>query len=451
MPAASCPSCAARLTLPDDLAPGEAIRCPSCQTVFRPGQDDVPMAEEVPVAPVGAYQAPAAPVPRPQRARTESVLLEDDDFPEHSQPRRRGGHRRSRAWLWAGLSAGVLLLIGGVVFAVLMLTSGGGLSDELRYAPDRSRIVVSVDVRGVVNSAAFTKIRDTFRDLLGDGRGGGKDLETEIEQLTRLNLKEIQRVTVLGTWEGRGDDVTIVIKTRNAKNFKLPERGGNFPGAPKPAAPQTIGKYTLHSADRRTGYCIADDQTVVVGPVATMARVLERNGKAELSPGLERLLHKVNFSRSAAGAVDLRDLAEGRAFRNIDPELQQLLGRLDGAIVHISVGSDLRYDATLFGRDGGKVLASGQATLDVDLLLTVIRGSVLSRNRFDRFEKKKWDPKNEKKWDGKGDFDKGFKKEIFDEKRFEGPPTEKKAEVRDRGRPQAAATRPVNLKIIRLA
>src|SRR5262245_25823930 len=159
MPIASCPSCATRLTVPDNLAPDKAIRCPKCQTVFRPAE------EPLPAAAVGAYQEPA-----PPRPRAEPVLLEDEDFRDRDQPPRPSGprRRRSRAWLWISLSAACVLLVAGVVFAVFFWKRGSGFSDELKYAPDGTRLVVSFDAQAIRNSSAGAKLYKAVKDTISN-------------------------------------------------------------------------------------------------------------------------------------------------------------------------------------------------------------------------------------------------------------------------------------------
>src|SRR5262245_7482448 len=116
MPLAACPSCATRLSVPDQLGPAQAIRCPKCQTVFQP--NEAPARAPQPVE--EAYQPPRPPLPPsdaptagdigdiPRASPPAPIMLSDTDFSspgvsgrrgDGPAPRRRRG--RGRVLLWA--------------------------------------------------------------------------------------------------------------------------------------------------------------------------------------------------------------------------------------------------------------------------------------------------------------------------------------------------------------
>src|SRR5262245_43568181 len=121
MPFATCPSCATRLTVPEVLAPGQAIRCPKCKEVFQPGAASATSEPIGPPPDPGAYQAPLPPMPAADLvpATSGAMLLSDRDFPDDWQ-RGRGRRRRGKGLLIGSIIGGVALLLAAVVGAWLI-------------------------------------------------------------------------------------------------------------------------------------------------------------------------------------------------------------------------------------------------------------------------------------------------------------------------------------------
>src|SRR5262249_30025583 len=206
MPLATCPSCATRLTVPDTLAAGQAIRCPKCKEVFQPEAASAPVG---PPPDPGAYQAPAH-LPQAAEtvpARSGAVVLGDRDFPDDWQ-RSRGRRRGGKGLLIGGILGGVALL--AVAGTVLWLLLGGrsGLSDELKDAPADTRFVMSFDVRAILRSSAAQQFKksEAYRELNKIAqREGGMEAEKFLEEMIGLKLEDLQRVTIMGTWEEDAD------------------------------------------------------------------------------------------------------------------------------------------------------------------------------------------------------------------------------------------------------
>lgn len=438
MSLAACPSCATRLTVPENLAPDQAIRCPKCKEVFQPSA----AMDEPPVS-ATAYQAPEH-LPQPAEtapAPSGAVLLSDRDFPQEWQ-RGRSRRRRGKGLLIGGIIGGVALLLIAGVAAWLIFGGRSGLTDELRYAPDQTRFVVSLDVRAALRSNAMQQIKKSdvyrrFNDLCRDE--SGVDVERFVEEGTGLRLQDIERVTVMGTWEEARDredfDVpyTVVLKTRAATGFRLREptrRGGGFRNVDIRNEP--AGKYTMHVVDRHFAYCVADDRTVVMGPTRTLHSVLRREGQPNFSDSMQALVRKADFSQTAAGMVDLRNIREpdwrrGHGLRLLEDELP-FLKNFDGATFQIRAGSDLRGEATLFARDG-RVLASYKVTTDVQMLADMFMTTVFGIREPGDFDR----PRRGKRWEKEGfpspmptpavpDFDKGFRPSVPPSFELKSPP-----------------------------
>src|SRR4051812_35121250 len=106
----TCPDCGKKLRLKAEIAPGKRIKCPGCETMFAPDEDEEP--EE----------------PEPKRPVKATVAREPDDEDERERrPARRKRPRRIAAGkgknlpLLVGLIfLGCVLLLGGLVAAFLL-------------------------------------------------------------------------------------------------------------------------------------------------------------------------------------------------------------------------------------------------------------------------------------------------------------------------------------------
>jgi hypothetical protein len=269
-----------------------------------------------------------------------------------------------------GAGAGGVLLLGLLIFILVRAFAGGaGLTNELHYLPDDCRLVVSINVQGLLDSNAGQKFLASaaYRDLNKQlGEREGKDFEAMIEEATGIPARQFIRVTVGYTFGGRGDDVMIIYKARDARRFRAKIRTYKFDPATGKGTPgwaefeeETVGKHAMKK-HRDMAYCVVDSETILMGPVATLRTVLRRDKAGELAPGLRETMSQVDFSQAVAGAVSLKGLrGQEREWydREIRRELNHKLPGLADSVeaVHgqARVGSQIDLEGTLLCRDAG--------------------------------------------------------------------------------------------------
>jgi hypothetical protein len=400
MPLATCPACAVQLNIPDTLGPGQAIRCPKCQTVFQPGATPPP-PPEVPLA--TAYQEPTPPArsaiplppddPEPRRSSRPEVL--DDEYADNHRDHRPRptGRRWRKTLILTGAIGGSLLVVLALVLWWL-LSGSSGLTDELYYAPDNSRFVFSINARGLLTSNAGQKILNSegmkkLKQLFADGNEG-RDMEQEFEKYTGLKFREVLRVTFMGNIIGdrreERESVVVVVKTINAQDFR-PRDGRRVIDF----RPETIGRFTLQAGGRDFCYCIVDNRTVVMGPYEAVRKVLMRERQPDLHAGLQNTLAKVDFSQAMAGGFNLRDLENTPFFEELEwmwaghgrmPLLPGLPTMVEGLVYHLKTGADIKQELILLGREPtGRVLASASLNLDIDFVTTLFKNNIEAQNK----------------------------------------------------------------------
>jgi hypothetical protein len=107
---------------------------------------------------------------------------------------------------------------------------------------------------------------------------------------------------------------------------------------------------------------VPERKTILLGEYETMKKILRRDKKAELSPGMQEAMKKANFSRFGTLAFSTRNLWKDvlrdkgvrrdfeHAFGNvIDPE--RLLQLLDMGVMHVRMGSTFEVQAEILGKD----------------------------------------------------------------------------------------------------
>jgi hypothetical protein len=216
-PVISCPHCRVPIAVDSRLA-GQVVACPQCRGhLLMPGTAAAP-----PTQPPAAYGHP----------------------PRHASSGRR------KMLLVLGGSLAAVLLLGLTVFALLrFFSSGPGLTNELRYLPDGSRFILSLNARALLESSAGKKFlasaawRDLNRGLV---EREGEDFEAMLEKHTGIPLREYNRITIGGTFNmGREPEFVMVIKAQGARRFHLKVRDFEF------NAPSSIPRRGSSSPRRR--------------------------------------------------------------------------------------------------------------------------------------------------------------------------------------------------------
>ena len=280
-----------------------------------------------------------------------------------------------------GIAVSVTLLIAGGLIWWFMF-SGPGLTDELTYLPDNFEYIASIKISSVVSSDGFKAVRKELEAAIPDFKGSWEKLEKGIG----VDAADIQRVTVAGVFPRpriRSDreepDYLFVLKTRTSvkasdlfKEMELDQES-------------KVGSFTIYESPRRhpMAMCLPDGHTILLGNAETLRSVLKRGKKAEVSPGMQAAMKRVDFAEAAVLAVNTHDFGKdkevqrelSRAFDGfVDGE--RLLQMAETMTVQVKVGSKVEVEATLYGKDTKAILT---ITVKSDTLAGLPRRSLMFR------------------------------------------------------------------------
>jgi hypothetical protein len=262
-----------------------------------------------------------------------------------------------------------------VAFAVWWFwPAGAGLTDEMRYLPDDSRFVLSVNVRGTLASAVGQKLASSkvWRDLL-EGRlnPDGEGLDALFEKQMGIPFRDITRITAGGNVSdfNRPSQYVTVLKVKDAGRFRFRERRTEFEAGTgkilttwvdSRCEEETVGRFTLKKGrmdSTEAAYCIPNPETVVFGPVNAVRAALKRDRPAELSSGMREAMAQVDFSSAFAGAITLQDLQGeagnmvNRARQDVNREFPGLGDSVVALCGEIRMGSHLDLEVTALCKD----------------------------------------------------------------------------------------------------
>jgi len=346
-----CPRCGEKVRVAENLA-GTRTLCPECgHTIL---------------------------VPEPEGSVTERPpRLVEPDSPAERPARKKG----SRRWgLILGIAALLLLLIGGGVLVAWKFLMPSGLTDELTYVPDNFDYIASVNVRTVLTS-------DLFQTLKKDIDEGFPDFDNEMKRVEKefgIGVADIDRATVAGLYPRPHDrsepEWVVVLKTRSAFELRDLFKGERFQNYED----NKVGSQTVRVFERgRLAVCVADKKTILLSsrPDA-LQRVLRREKKAEIAPGMQEAMKKADFTQAATFVMNSRDFRKdwlrdedfrrdiARSFQGmIDAE--GLFELMDTAIVQLRLGSKVELDAQLLGKD---TKVSFSASIKTQTLLALWKG-----------------------------------------------------------------------------
>jgi predicted Zn finger-like uncharacterized protein len=434
-----CSSCGAQLGVPSELVrANRAVRCPKCQQVFRAGEGsngtglpghaspgayrNLPVTPQTPPALGDVMQCPhcrrdvandrrlagrvvACPhckgrVQMPSVAYPQLDLAPPPSLEhERDPPLRRRRPKRGRAKLWIALGSGAALavMLGAFLLWFLPKPRSSALTDEITFFPDDCHIIASADVQGILGShAGKTFMQSDLSKLIGKelARGmEGQGLEQQYELFTGLCLKDLTRCTVAGRFEA--PDFVVILKTAGARNFRPTDRGQRLH-----FQEEKVDKHVLYYSPNGGGpvYCIPDDSTVLfAADLGLLRRIMTRNGPGSLSPNLQTLMKRLDFSRSVAVAIDLSAVTRNRNLgREMDRDLAGFFDAVEGITMHLKTGSDVSWDMALLSKETGRPVVTGQNTVDPEFVCKwvgkLMQNEQLQRERW-REDQRKWDKK----------------------------------------------------------
>ncbi len=295
----ACPGCGKRFKVDDDKA-GRKGKCPACAALF-----------EIPAAPAPRRSVAADEDALPRRRPARPAEDEDDrprrrpaddyaadDYEEEERPRRRKKKKKKKSStsLILGLvggAVGLLLLIGGLVWAVVSLSGGGAtVADDLKYVPDRPDAIAVFNFRKFQTSDLYKRLRTEtpFLDILAQQSGGKAEDFDNLEWGTYAytNMRDNSFVAVL---RGKRAVSLEAEATRSSRKY--------------PQEEEYSGYKVRH--DALQGMATPERKALLVGPVLELRKLLERRGaKAVLSEPLQTAFNQLDLTKDLAMAVDFQ-------------------------------------------------------------------------------------------------------------------------------------------------
>jgi hypothetical protein len=182
---------------------------------------------------------------------------------------------------------------------------------DLQYMPDDVQLVGSVNGTAFENSPIYKKLETQARQA-------GFDLD-EMAKLSGgpdLSSAGVSRVTfgmVIKSFPASPAAVMVMTTRKPVNAEELKKLAGAMSQKKKGQtfSEVKVGRYTMHESND-VAFCRANDNTVVIGPSATLRPILERDKQAKISSTLRSALKRLDFTKSAmALAVDGQGIKQG--------------------------------------------------------------------------------------------------------------------------------------------
>ena len=188
------------------------------------------------------------------------------------------------------LAALLLLILAGVGPGKALATDAASVAD-LKYLPDDCDAVITADVNGMISSNAGQKIKAGATEFIDTVKG-------KMAKDSKILPEDIGRVTFGVSMKGKkGTGVLHMNRAIGEKDFTDLDK----------ATKKAVGKYQLY-VQNGDAFCLVDDRTLAVGNEDTLTQALERNGPAKLSDDLKGAMASVDFTKSFAAAMSMKNL-----------------------------------------------------------------------------------------------------------------------------------------------
>jgi hypothetical protein len=362
----NCSGCGDVFRVADEMA-GRKGKCPGCGVI-----NQIPHV-------VGTASDPSARpagdiIPRPIAHQPSSVVADDteplqvgvqDVVPERSARHRQQGR------LWPKLL--------GLGFLVVLLGSCGvggyflygwyfsaPLSSEQKYFPNDTQIVFSVRVSQGMNSDLVKQLRADFKP---DNKKDDPFDDSNAEKEYGIPLANIDRMTFAQAprdkdSSGGQPHVTII---RTLKPVKGSDLKSNIEG--HKFEETTVDRYTIYKQDYGNSFCVAEERIVVYAPYNFLKQILYRGKRPELPEAMEKALKNADFTKTAAFAINVKDLLKDDTSTPLGRKPAKEMG---GFLATFLSKDDPKEKANQYEQLLDKVEAlSGSAEIKSDATLTV--------------------------------------------------------------------------------
>src|SRR5262249_47996772 len=228
---------------------GRSTRCPACQstlTIPRSGDAGQGIRDGLPIA------------------RKGSLAEDYDDEAPMRRVRRRGG--RKSPWLWVGLAAGLLLLIGGGLGAYFLFFRGQIASDIALVPGDAQGFVT-------LRAADVWKLALTQKLVKQAPIPGGGDPAAMLEQAAGVRPEDVERVTLVMMDLKEQPSFAIVAGTKAFSKPTILDKLSKGSGVAAKDAEHKGKKY--QTTGPGTALYFVDDKTLVIGEEKNVQRCID--------------------------------------------------------------------------------------------------------------------------------------------------------------------------------
>lgn len=236
------------------------------------------------------------------------------------------------------------------VGAALALTAGcggGGVklesSSAFQYLPDDSTVIGSFKVDEIMKSQAY-------KDLMADQKVKSQDPLKEMEKEVGLNAEDLERVIIAAG--GKQMDPVVVVTTK--KPVTAAELTGKMPR--KKFKEVKVGSFTMHEGDDEA-FCVADKNTIVHGKASVVKGILERNKKAELTPGMKQALDLADQSKPIFVAINAKGMMATDAKGILPPPAAAHADKIEAVALNAALTSDAQVNLVALCQDSAAAAA----------------------------------------------------------------------------------------------
>jgi hypothetical protein len=183
-------------------------------------------------------------------------------------------------------------------------------SSGLQFLPDPCQLLVSIRVNQVATSAALKQL-EAMLPFVTEGK-------KEFKDKAGMDVADIEYVLVGAS--AKDATYAMVVWSRmpvTPKQLMDSAKDQTF-------TEEKVGRFTLYKAapEDSSSFCPVAEQVTVVGPSEMLKKILERDRKAELSPGLLATMGALNTRSSIFVAGDLAAVLEGETALPVQMALQ---------------------------------------------------------------------------------------------------------------------------------
>jgi hypothetical protein len=221
--------------------------------------------------------------------------------------------------------------------------------DDIKFLPDGCQLVASLNVQELRASATYQKVKRKYTETT---RTSFSRMEENLANHFGLGPADITKVLLGGEFSKLPPDFTVVVKTRKAARA---EEILNKNGGETFFKKEKIGPYLMYISQEvmkaaaedylPDAFAVVNRTTLVIGPAASVRKVLERNGQPQFSASLQAALKKTDTSRTLVMAVGkvpegLRKILEDEVPKPLASTLKWL-DRLQGGSLEVQAGSSI--------------------------------------------------------------------------------------------------------------